>query len=119
MSELGELDLISCVMCGKAFAAPRGSAPFCPVCKDEAVRLYLVIRAMLRDFPSLRLSVRDASELLGVPEEVVKALFAWDYSSPVSGTDGSCPMCGERSNLGGLCDRCRAYVRHRMMISDH
>ncbi|MCX7827599.1 MAG: hypothetical protein N2315_00080 [Thermanaerothrix sp.] len=116
--KLGELDLISCVMCGKAFVAPRGGAPFCPACKDEAVRLYMVIRAMLRGFPSLRLSVRDAADVLGVPEEVVKALFAWDYS-PVFGAEDSCPMCGEKSPMGGLCDRCRAYVKHRMMISDH
>jgi len=117
--EVGELDLISCVICGKAFVGAKGGSPFCPSCQDEGMRLYLLLRAMLRDFPSIKLSVRDAAEILDVPEEVVKALFVWDYPPLAAQGRDVCPMCGDPSPLGWLCDKCKAYVRHRMVMEDH
>lgn len=99
--------LCSCEFCGKPFNSI--GSKLCPECLKKTDEYYLQVRKFIYQNPE-QATFTSIVEQTEVPEQVLNYLISQgrvvleDYSG--SGTM-RCRACGQITNGGSLCDRCR------------
>jgi hypothetical protein len=78
-------DLVKCVFCERAFVQEAGKRPICMDCLAEEEIVYRKVRNLVSDNPDRRLSVSEASKILGIEERKINYLVECGMFNLVTG----------------------------------
>ncbi|MDR1472365.1 MAG: hypothetical protein LBS75_07565 [Synergistaceae bacterium] len=73
------LDLVKCVICGKAVVIERGTNEICPLCRSEEQRLYREVRSLILESAGKRYTISEVASELNVDEKKITHLVEIGY----------------------------------------